>query len=493
MRKIYINLLICILSFSSCQDWLDVQPKTAISAEDLFNSENGFKDVLTGFYLKMAAENIYARQLTYGYLELIAGNYDNYPGLPLGDTRKWYEYNGEFKSVKDGIYLGIYEIIANINNFLYYIDANREVIVTKDYYEIMKGEALALRAFLHFDLLRLFGPIYSKSSSALSISYRTTFDLTTTPLLSASQVIEHILDDLNRAEELLQDHDPESFGYPETWTPGYNQFLARRQLRMNVWAVRALKARVYCYQGDDIGRKEAVKYAEQVIENGPCSLVKSNEQSSVLYAEILFGLSVYDFEKIFDAMLAIPSTNTIDDRFSLSETRFNMLYELDFGNSTDIRANDRAFNSYESYLGVYKFCQKYNPASNSEIDNGRNVLPLIRLSEMYYIIAECEINPDLSVEALNEVRIARGIPFENEVEANEDYDRLDYRDDHDTSKTKRINELMKEYGKEFYGEGQLFYFYKRHDYLTFQGCPLDNVREYYQWPIPDNEKLFGHQ
>lgn len=38
---------------------------------------------------------------------------------------------------------------------------NREVITTPGYYEIMKGEALGLRAFLHFDLLRMFGPVFA--------------------------------------------------------------------------------------------------------------------------------------------------------------------------------------------------------------------------------------------------------------------------------------------------------------------------------------------
>ena len=54
------------------------------------------------------------------------------------------------------------------------------------------------------------------------------------------------------------------------------------------------------------------------------------------------------------------------------------------------------------------------------------------------------------------------------------------------------NELMKEYRKEFFSEGQLFYFYKRHNYKTFPYCVKEDMSASYQWPLPDNEKTFGN-
>lgn len=68
----------------------------------------------------------------------------------------------------------MYNVIANINNFLEYVDKNKDVLVTERYYETMKGEALGLRAFLHFDLLRMFGPIYKEHPASKAIPYRTT-------------------------------------------------------------------------------------------------------------------------------------------------------------------------------------------------------------------------------------------------------------------------------------------------------------------------------
>ena len=67
------------------------------------------------------------------------------------------------------LWLKLYNEIANINNFLQYLESNGDVIVTEGYRDLMKGEALGLRAFHYFDLLRLWGPIYSQDSTKACI------------------------------------------------------------------------------------------------------------------------------------------------------------------------------------------------------------------------------------------------------------------------------------------------------------------------------------
>ena len=103
-------------------------------------------------------------------------------------------------------------------------------------------------------------------------------------------------------------------------------------------------------------------------------------------------------------------------------------------------------------------------------------IPLIRLPEMYYILAECESDDDVSADYLNKVREARGI------------DGTSYKN----SASKKLTEIEKEYRKEFYGEGQLFFFYKRHFYTTFLHCPVSLlVEKNYIFNLPENEQLFG--
>ena len=57
---IYILLATTMLGLMSCSDWLDVSPKTSIPTDKQFESESGFKDALTGIYLKLGIQTLYA-------------------------------------------------------------------------------------------------------------------------------------------------------------------------------------------------------------------------------------------------------------------------------------------------------------------------------------------------------------------------------------------------------------------------------------------------
>ena len=71
----------------------------------------------------------------------------------------------------------------------------------------------------------------------------------------------------------------------------------------------------------------------------------------------------------------------------------------------------------------------------------RFMQPLIRMSEMYYIAAETETSEDAALDYLNTVRRERGLG------------------DNLTAGVDLQNEIFKEYKKEFFGEGQLFYYF----------------------------------
>ena len=127
------NLLlsaICIVSLflSSCQNWIDVNPKTDIEAEEFFTSEDGFKSALTGLYSMMVLEKSYGRQMTFDFVEKLVQRYDNYAAGSVTDEERAaiYKY-GETTSSKNAIaeiWLKLYNEIANINNFLQYLESN---------------------------------------------------------------------------------------------------------------------------------------------------------------------------------------------------------------------------------------------------------------------------------------------------------------------------------------------------------------------------------
>lgn len=493
MKSLFSRILILtsiLAGTSSCAKWLDVLPKTSVEQEDLFSREMGFKDALTGFYLLMGTETLYAQDLSYYYIELLAGRYDKAPNLYSKESV--YAYDGDYETTINTIYSRMYNVIANINNFLYFVDANREVITTPNYYETMKGEALGLRAFLHFDLLRLFGPVYSQNPDGAAIPYRTAFNNEATPILPAREVVDKCIADLLEAEQLLDGHDSEIFNFDDTADP----FTEMRQMRMNVWAVRALLARIYCYKGDAESKTLALKYATDVINSGKFSLIeKADELISrpVTPTEQIFALYIYDYYKIIDPVFSDTSIST---RLSVEQNQIETWYDQKSGGSSDKRFN--AYFDYDSDQGINRYFlirykQDEYPTSRDTY-TGYNSQPLIRLPEMYYIAAECEPNAETAADYLNTVIISRG--GRNTSVQVSNFDQIDTRQIYgqNTGKTVRINELMKEYVKEFYGEGQLFYFYKRLNFKTFSNsmAPEDDMATHYQLPVPNDEYTFGN-
>ena len=64
----YIGLVGALL-LGGCNDWLDVDPKSQIKQEVLFESEAGFRDALTGIYTVMARKQMYGGNETMGFLD----------------------------------------------------------------------------------------------------------------------------------------------------------------------------------------------------------------------------------------------------------------------------------------------------------------------------------------------------------------------------------------------------------------------------------------
>lgn len=475
MKTKILLLIFCVLALAACSDWLDVKPKTNVEEDELFCREQGFKEALTGVYIKMAIPELYGRALTYGFLDVLAQRYSVDPSNAQDYTlQEWYEFpSKKTESYTVSFWDNHYNLIANLNNLLVNIDKRREVITTSGYYEIIKGEALGLRSFLYFDLLRMFGPIHKNNPSAKSIPYRTQFNRDVAKAISSKDLLDSLVVSLTTAEKLLE-KDPMNINFSEEEEDEVDQFLASRFKRMNKYAVKAELARVYLYMQDKVN---AMKYANEVIDATTSEnkkqfmLITDNSVDRIFSTELIFSLSMDEstFEKRVneDFIAAQWGLYYVKDR-----NRVYQLFDTDIDGANDIRMKEGqgfSLGINGSYTLKFNQSQLFSTAIT-------NTMPLIRLPEMYYILAECTDDLKESAKNLSTVRAARALedlaPFAN---ANE----------------KQVA-IEKEYRKEFYGEGQLWYFYKRNAYSTFQFCPLDNmVEKNYCFSIPDDEISLG--
>ena len=99
------------------------------------------------------------------------------------------------------IWTEAYKQIGNVNQILEVVDERKQVFRQQNY-EIVKGEALALRAYVHFDLLRMFGTSYKNNPSFKAMPYVTTVDTKTTPFGTVAEITDKIIADLKHDNKI---------------------------------------------------------------------------------------------------------------------------------------------------------------------------------------------------------------------------------------------------------------------------------------------------
>ncbi|HAM85698.1 MAG TPA: hypothetical protein DCP35_17470, partial [Butyricimonas sp.] len=372
-------LLLCCIT--ACNDWLEVAPQAEKEEAEMFEKEVGFRNVLIGAYIRMKSNNLYGEDLTYGSIEMLAQHWTNTDDL--GKYLKAYNYEQSVVETKiNSFYGNLYKVIADVNGLLNNIDARKEMFEGNNF-EIIKGEALAIRAFCHFDVLRLFGPIPTNLPEGTILPYVTTVSIVPNRLVSYNDFTTKLLADLDEAERCLEGNDPIlTASIKELSTLEVAQddnFLCDRQMRMNYYAVCALKARVQLWLGN---KNEALKYAQKVIDakdpNGNVmfrlgSATDCANGDLIFSSEHIFNLNVYNLSDF-----KISAANT----FYTNSTALKYFWASE---TTDIRRGKMWKEVYDNYWWTYYYYMtKYTQATNMPVW-AKNSIPLFRLAEMYLI------------------------------------------------------------------------------------------------------------
>lgn len=69
------GLALLLLSFYSCESWLNVTPSDRLSEEMLFKDREGFVKALNGVYIELNTNELYGRNLTAGALDVMGQYY----------------------------------------------------------------------------------------------------------------------------------------------------------------------------------------------------------------------------------------------------------------------------------------------------------------------------------------------------------------------------------------------------------------------------------
>ncbi|TKC07438.1 RagB/SusD family nutrient uptake outer membrane protein [Pedobacter frigoris] len=454
MKKIsFIALaLFSTLSLISCKKFLTVVPKTQMPQNVLFSTEGGFKDALTGAYIQMKGTGLYGAAMTQTTLEQLTSSWDVTSNSTEQRIGLFNYADAGVEGALEGIYANQYAVIASLNAILAQIDAKKDVFTTSGMYETIKSECLAMRAYCHFDVLRLYGPLPGAPGSTNMLPYVTRLSTTPNPKLTYDQFKEALFKDLTEAEALVKDIDPiTQYSLAQLKSPSQTSvfnpadtYMAYRYLRLNYYAVKGIQARAYLWFNDKDKAYECAKLlidAKNADGSAKFRLGTAADMTAldyVLTPEHIFGL--YDF-----SMYTKYTTYYGGGALKKGTAATTITTQLYGNTGTDIREANlweliTLSNQAKCYIPKkYKVAEK--PASLA-LDFKQ--IPMIRISEMYLIAAEAA--PQAEGQAYwATFRTSRNIPATTLP----------------TDPTLRALEIMKEFRKEFYAEGQSFFAYKR--------------------------------
>lgn len=471
-------ILACSTMMVSCDSWLEVKPYDKISEGELQKSEEGYQKMLNGIYIDLNSDALYGQSLSVEMIEVMGGAYaigtDNSVWGNYKDLSN-YQYGTEYwRNRLDQTWNKAYALILNCNKILENIDQNQDLFTGGNYYAV-KGEALALRAMLHFDMLRLFGPVYAKDSDKKAIPYYNKQTNNPEPILTAKEVAEKVVADLEEARILLANDPVKTEGTLMSGSQdGTSNFMRYRALRLNYYAVEALLARVNLYMGN---KTEAFKYATDVIKTADQGIFPFVDKSLVIG-------SPADPDRIFSSEVLFALTNTsrskIHKNFYDPSRLPNYVFRMDDNLMSNIvyggaattggYQDDYRYRANWIATGSNRYFYKYSDmVANGSIQN--TMIPMIRLGEMFLIAAESQSD-----------NLANGVQYVNALRRNRGVANL---------QTLTPDLLKYEYIRELYGEGQLFYLYKRlnSDIITSSNANKNPKASdlIFVVPLPDSE------
>lgn len=459
MKKIYRLLtLLMLLPIVSCDNFLDINPDAEVVNDDMFKDRQGCEDAIMGIYGKLKMDALYGEFYNWGVFDLLSQDLSCSYQVQPNYNFVIYDYNAGKNMIQE-MWQYPYEVIGYINNAITNLESKAENAFPL--INTYKGELYALRAMLHFDVVKAFAKHVERAGNEQGIPYVTTYSFKHTPFSTVSEVYEKIVADLKKAQTLLVD-DVENMNYPRLDDEIKLNFLKYRQTHMNYYAATAVLARVLRMQGKyDDAKAEALK----VIDSKKFPLASKDEIVDLVAGvlspkETIFGVYSTSYIKTTQNRLYYQQSWSAYSLYqTISGGQFLFNYETVYGRDLGENAGQdarlqwiRSLKEGGTSVNLLKNVdvtlieQSSNTPSSRKLIDG---ISLIRIPEMYYIVAEALIRNEQMDEAadyLNPVLLSRG---------------LTKLEDRNPALKPNLELLYNERYKELYGEGQRWFDMKK--------------------------------
>lgn len=491
-RIVFVYLFLLGVIFSSCQDFLTARDKSSILEDDLFTNQEGVEEALYGLYVTLASGTMYGK--TFPQIIDLLGQYyciGKRGGEETGvsgvfDRVIMHDHSDERAIERyKNIWTTSYKFVSDVNKLLERLDAWEGTRLKHE--EMYYGEALGLRAYVLFDLLRMFGSV---SEENRGIPCVTRYGMYVTPFSTTGECYEKIIADLKLAEQLLAE-DKQLLVYPRLPENMYDLFTSERVSHFNLYAVKATLARVYWTRGRVGDLDSAGMYAQEVIEAGIFPVPSDGSTINATHFiravggtvdvdEAIFGLYVSSMYNLWSTELLLEKGGWLPadvDMYKREDDKFDYRNEwIGVPNMYNMSLADKVNIYGDRYLKVLDRVE-INPSDKDLAGIGFTGVNMIRVPEMYLILAESllESSPEEAKNVFNTYYMSRGLGnYEGDL---------------------TIEFLDEEFKKEFALEGQYWFRLKKRQPATLKlisqiGGELSMSEEKWNLFIPDEEFEF---
>lgn len=404
MKYLQFSLLLVCLGLFGCEETIDLYPQSNLNTGTYYTTTDEVRAGLTGAYNGMQAPLVTEWQLT----ELRSDNSKQGVAASTSSTNRDLSDLDMFipATIHTGIYtywLTTYNNIRNANIILQKLGVvydptagtislqNIDISISDSDRKQLAGEALFIRSYHYFNLVRLYGgvfvvhtPISAEGAKAINRS-------------SVADVYKLIEADLKTATTYL---NPAKFAQITGTSIG----------RANQWAAKALLGKVYL----TLNRKaEAATLLQDVVTNSGFGLQSSYANvfsvSNEMNSEILFtvrykagGLGLgSSFGNTFAALNSGSSIiNGSGQGLNYPSAEVNALFSA---NTEDVRKSTNI-----ATFGTGTAARLYVPKYLSPVvlsNDGESDWPIIRFADVLLLLAEAQGNTPESIALINLVRV----------------------------------------------------------------------------------------
>lgn len=396
---------------TGCKKFLEVIPETALSSATFFTQEADFKQAVNGAYVPLRA---IVNGPAYLLGEMHSDNTYYFRNILFGATEQQENIADFSIPTSNGITTNVhvtnqyrldYQIIARTNQILTTIDAVDFEAGSKNN---LKGQALFLRAYAYFELVRYFGKV------PLHLTAVTNRQEAALPLATSEQIYTQIIKDADEAGKLLLPKSKQEAG------------------RATSGAAKTLLANVYIVQKK---WAEAEKLLKDVATNDGYALMpdyndafsttsgNKNNQESVFEVQFQEGSAGYNGSIIYNF---IPRPITAAELQPITGTSNPQPLSGEGNNAPTpdiIAAYEPADKRKDISIGyvtlsgslrankVYPYIKKFAKPHALHGNTGNN-WPIYRYSEVLLFLAEALAEQGKAAEAatyLNQVRARAGL------------------------------------------------------------------------------------